>query len=266
MKSNFLSKIIDAFWILLIFALIGAALIWFVNAFNIFPLPALFEKIFSDNDEIVLPGNELEKDILELIEFNESDSDYNYSYISLTPEKATVLLTDFDVTDKYFWEVETTSGTDKNKRTQTHRIYKKGDKIRVDTIDAYSDSTTVFLNGVTKIKNNKTGEIRQISGDTDFSYDNIVNIAALDYLFSDPKQTVDFVSVSQDGEEKYLYVETEKKAFSGKDVFFISIEDGVVLNATSEIDGKTVFSQKTINFDTVSLISDDTFELISSAK
>ncbi len=262
MKSNFFSKIIDAFWILLIVVLVVVGIFSFLNAFKIFPLNALLDKIFSNEEEVLLPDNQFEKDILKLIELNEPDNDYNYSYISLSHEKVSTLLGNLEATEKYYWEVETISGTDKNKRTQTHRIYKKGDKIRVDTVDAYSDSTTVFSDGITKIKNNKTGVIRQISGDTDFSYDNVINIAALAYIFSDEEQTVDFVGVVENGEEKYLYVETAKRTFSGKDMFFVSIEHGVVLNSTSEIDGETVFSQKTLNFDTVSLISDDTFELV----
>ena len=262
MKSNFFSKIKDAFLIVLIVAIIISSILFIANTFNVFPISELFNKMFLNSQEVVLPSNEFENEILELIKANEPKDEYNYSYISLTPDKATLLLSDFETTDKYFWEVETTTVTENRNRKQTHRVYKKGDKIRIDTIDAYSDSTVVFSNGVTKIKNNKTGKIREISGDTAFSYDNIVNIAALNYLFSDSGQVVDFVSVSENSEEKYLYIETSKKSIKGKDVFFISLEHGVVLTANSEIDDKTIFLQKTLNFDTVSLISDDTFDLV----
>ena len=112
------------------------------------------------------------------------------------------------------------------------------------------------------IKNNKTGEIRKISNDTDFSYDNIINIAALDYLFSDKEQLVSFVSVSNAGDEKFLFVEIPKRNINGNDSYFISLKYGIVSNATSEINSETVFSQKTLKIDTTSVISDETFDVL----
>ena len=262
MKKAIISKIFEYIIIFLILLVVAASLLWFVRAFNIFDLPEGLEKLFYNQSDFVSESDEIEENVISLIQNNDFlDFDDNYSFLPLAPEKITELLSDFDYLDSYFWEVETSAGTDVVNHKQVHKIYKKNEKIRVDTTDAYSDVTTIFLDDLTYIKNNKTGDVRKISGDTDFSHDNVVNIAALDYLFSDSSVEVTLVEVSSHDDVKYLYVEVPKSSGLGIDKFYISLENGLVYFATSEINNKIIFSQKTLNFDKVSIISDEMFNI-----
>lgn len=264
MKNNIFSKIFNALLSVIVFIAIFSCLIWFIHTFNIFPLPENIENLFWSNSENKVNLDEIENRILELLDEGGMSDDGEYEYLLLTPEKATELLGDFKKCDKYYWEVETSTTSLGNTRKQIHRIYKSGDKIRVDTVDDFSDFTTVFSDGTTSLKNNLTGEIKKINGDTEFTYDNVVNIAALDYLFSYDDTKVSYVGVSNSNGEKYLYVEIPKTSLEGMDKYFISLDYGVVFNATSVVDSKTVFEQKTIAFDDVSLISDETFVISNS--
>lgn len=263
MKKGTLQKIVDALFVLLIISVVFFALIWFVHAFDIFPIPKSIENLFFSDNKNDTAINDDGK-ILELLPDSFQSGEHEYNFLTLTSEKASQLLSSLSKNDdSYFWEVETVSGIGKNKKTQTHRVYKKFDKVRVDTTDKITDTTTVFSDSVTVIMNNITGESRIIRGDTEFAYDNIVNIAALDYLFSDNETQVKYIGVLDKDFERYLYVEIPKLVFESQDIYLVSLEHGVVMTASTEIKGETVFSQKTITFDNNSLISDETFDLLN---
>ena len=264
MKNGFFSRLFNALFIILLFSVIVLCLIWFIHTFNIFPLPNKIENLFWSSVEDKENLDEIENSVLELLDDSFYKESGEYEYLTLTPDKATELLKSFKKCDKYFWEVETFSGTSENLRRQLHRIYKSGSKIRVDTVDDFTDSTTVFSDANTFIKNNITGEIKEINGDTEFYYGNVINIAALDYVFANENSKVSYVSVSDSNGEKYLYVEVPKTSFNGLDKYFISLNYGIVFTASSTINDENVFEQKTIKFDSVSLISDETFDISNS--
>lgn len=261
MKNRVVSKILNALWLLLVFSIIIGAFLWLIYAFNIFSFKDIWTsfRIEKTNET---DNEKYENVLLDLLPDNISNSK-QYSFLDLSSDKARELLYSFEAPENYFWEVETYSGIQNAKRNQTHRIYKKGNKIRVDTIDKYIDMTTVFADNNTVIKNNKTGEIRKISNDTDFSYDNIINLASLVFLFSETEQKINFISVEASDGLEFLYVEFPKNKVNGIDEYFISLDYGIVFSATSKIDDEIVFSQKTINIDTKSMISDETFEIIN---
>lgn len=262
MENKVFSKIVNAFWLIFIFAVVALGLLWFAYTFNIFSFRDSISSFLESGELSEESDVQLENKILHLIDASYDLEEDQYTYLELSSDKARELLYSFEPPENCYWEVETVSGVAKDKKTQVHRIYKKGDKIRVDTVDKFVDTTTVFSGSETVIKNNKTGEIRKISNDTDFSYDNIINIAALDYLFYENDQSVSFVSVSSADGEEFLYVEIPKINVSGKDLYFISLKYGIVSKATSEINSEIVFSQKTLKIDTTSVISDETFEVL----
>ena len=266
MKNGMLQRITDAILILLMLLVVFFALVWFVHAFDIFPLPAPIEKLLGEKGNYETPTDDDDR-VLELFRDNINLEEHDYNLLTLTTEKASELLSSFSAeSSTYFWEVETTSGSGNSKIIQKHKIYKKDNKTRIDTVDASSDTTVVFANGTTIIKNNKTGESRLIKGDTKFSYDTIINVASLDYLFKENNTPVKYIGVLDQDTEKYLYIEIPKSTLDGQDTFIVSLEYGIVMSADSIINGKSVFSQKTIKFDNKSIISDETFEISIQAE
>lgn len=264
MKNKIFSKFFSAIFILLIFLIVVLGIIWFIHTFNIFPLPSKIENFFWSSSEKEENLDEIENNVLELLEDSFLEDVEEYDYLTLSPEKVTELLKNFEKCDKYFWKVETVSGTDNNTKVQLHCIYKKGSKVRIDTTDDFTDSTTLFFDNKTYVKNNVTGDIKEINGDTEFYFGNIVNIAALDYVFSKENSQVSYAGVSDSNGEKFLYVEVPKTNFNGDDKYFISLNYGLVFASTSTINDKIVLKQNTIEFDSVSLISDETFDIFNS--
>ena len=261
LKSRAVSKVFDIFLTVLIITLVLIALVWFIHTFDIFSLPDKIENFFWPQHECDA-NDEIESKVVELISKSALEDD-KFDFLVLTPSKATDLLKKIEIPEKFYWEVETTSQTGDDKRIQFHRIYKSGNKIRIDTTDDFIDTTTVFFDGFTYLKNNKNGETREISGDTDFAFDSIVNIAAVQYLLSEEDASVEYVSVSTAKGETFLYVDIPKTLVSGSDKYFVSLKSGLVFTATSQIGDDVVFSQETLNFDTTSLISDETFDVLT---
>lgn len=263
MGSTFAKKVIDVVITVVFVLLIAFALLWFVHTFNVFELPMFIRRFIEQDSGYVTNVDSSEVDLLSLIESEDYVSD-NYTYVSLTANKAKQLLKSVPQPSNYYWQVETSFSYAGEQRKQKHFIYKQNDKIRVDTDENGIVFTTVFSEGRVYSINNLTGEKSEFSGDTDFTYMNIVNIAALDNFFNDSEAVVKYVAVVDVGEEKFLYVEIPKGTVNGLDKYFVSLDHGMVMYASSSIDGIDYFTQKTVEYDADSVISDSAFEFNGS--
>lgn len=260
MNKTTVAKIADIVLSLLILAAVILALLWFVHAFNVFKLPAFIENVFWPKEEPKETTDVYEEKLIALVEKQPYISG-EYELVTLTADKALELLSGVVPVSDFFWNVETTYRHDSDIRTQKHMIYKKGDKVRVDTVEDGSDTTTVFLDGNTTVLDNETGESITFSGDTEFDYTELVNIAALKNALENTTTSVNEIAIAEFENEKYLYVEIPKPVINGTDVYFISLDYGLVLEATSSLDGKVYFTQKTQTFDANSVISDNAFDV-----
>lgn len=258
MKASRFSKVIDVILTFVACVLFISALTWFVHTFEIFDLPDFVENVFwgppKSNGQ-----DEFEQNLLELME-KEPYIDGAYEYVRFTPDKALQLLSSVTPTSDFFWQVETIVSYGDASRTQLYKIYKKGEKVRVDTTEENSDLTTVFSDGITVTVNNRTGDTISFSDDTSFSYSNIINVAALEYVLT-TEPVVKDIAIVEIENEKYIYVEVPKKDIDGLDKYFVSLDHGLILYASSSIKGKEYFSQVTSVFDVESVISDNAFEL-----
>ncbi len=259
MNGSLFAKIRDIVLTVVVLVVAVIAIVWFIHTFNVFKLPDFVTVIFEPHQQTDEMTDEREKQLLNLFE-NGFDSDDGYELAKLTKEKASEVLSSIVPLDDFFWEVETTVSYADDTRTQRHNIYKRGDKVRIDTADE-QNTTTVFSDGKVVIFNGDTGESTTFSGDTDFSYSNIINIASLEYALKQPSLKVADISlVDMDG-EKYLFAEIQKSEINGVDKYLISLEHGIVITASSFIDGIEYYSQKTIGFDAQSIISDEAFDV-----
>lgn len=261
MKGNALTKTIDVLITLLICVLLIVALVWFVHTFNVFKLPAFIENIFVSDNVGDDKRDAFEENLLALMESQQYVSG-EYQFVSLTNDKAIQLLSSITPVSDFFWEVETSFSYENDLRKQLHRIYKRGEQIRIDTIEDGEDLTTVFSDSTVITVNNVTGGMSTFSGDTDFVYDSIINIAALEYALS--SDTVNDIAIVESEGKKYIYAEIPKKDIDGVDKYFVSLDYGLILSATSYIEGIEYFSQQTLSFDTESVISDKAFEITDS--
>lgn len=263
MSSTFVRKVIDFIITFIIVALVAIALLWFVHTFNVFELPDFIERLIEPETEYIDPSYDSEEELLALIESEEYISG-EFSYVSLTADKAKQLLRSIPVAENYYWKVETSTLFGGLSRTQTHSFYKQNGKVRIDTDDNGASFTTIFAGGKIFSINNVTGERSECSGDTDFSCSNVVNVAALESFFNSSKTEVDYVAAVDIGDEKYLYVEIPKESINGSDKYFVSLIHGTVMFASSVIDGVEYFSQRTVEFEPDSVISDSAFEFTVS--
>lgn len=259
---TFVRKAIDIVITLIIVVSVVSAFFWFVYTFDVFKLPSFIADIFDRDQRYADSEVTLDDDLLKLLE-TEEYIDEEYSCLLITPEKAKKLLSSVLNTDSYYWIVETVVKYGDASRIQRHSVYKKGDSVRIDTEEEDSRVTNIFSDERNVVIDNVTGEINEFSGDTDFSYSNIVNIAALDYLF-DGNVAVENIALLDADEDKYLYVEVPKKNINGTDKYFISLSCGIVMYASSTIDGEEYFTQKTISFDDTVVMLDDAFTVTYS--
>ncbi|MBE6700991.1 MAG: hypothetical protein E7582_03785 [Ruminococcaceae bacterium] len=261
MKRSVFSKIFDAIITVIVVVSLLFALAWFVHSFNIFKLPPFIAYIFEGNTSDI-SSDMYEKNFIALI----SDTDFKeseYDFVTLTSESAYDLLSAIEPETNFYWEVETVYSYDYSSRKQIHRIYKKGDKIRIDTSDDEIDTTILLVDGDITTVNNKNGKVDVQSGNTDFEYDSLINIAALKYVLLNNTSSVGNVAVVEMDGEKYLYAEFSKSEMNSIDKFFVSLDHGLVLKATSDFENKEYFNQNTLKFDEVSVISDKAFEITS---
>lgn len=261
---TFIRKTVDVLITLIIVVLLVLAFIWFVHTFDVFELPSFITKIIDPVEEYTENDDEFENELLSLLESEEYIRD-EYTYLTVTLDKAEKLLSSVKHTTDYFWKVETSVKYGDDSRTQTHTIYKKGNSTRIDTEEYGGYITNIFANGKCTVIDNITGEVNEFGGDTDFAYSNIVNIAALDVILDKGTDVnVEQIALVDVDEEKYLYVEIPKKNVNGTDKYFISLTHGIIMYASSVIDGNEYFTQRTVKFDDAAVISDEAFAVTYS--
>ncbi len=260
MRTSLIARIMDIALTLVAFVLIVVALVWFVHTFDVFELPRFVERLFEKERQIDDVYNEFDNNLLALIE-SEPYIDGDYEYVRLTEEKALQLLSSVRVRENFYWEVETAVSLSSEVRTQLHKIYKSGDNVRIDTTEEGLDFTTVYKNGETVTVNNTTDEVASFGDDTDFSYTSIINIAALEQILASQKTVVNDIAIVEIEGMKYLYAEIPKDNINGIDKLFISLDHGVVLKASSSLNGVEYFSQSTVSFDSESIISEKAFDV-----
>lgn len=253
-----IKKIIDILLTLFVCVLLVFSLAWFVYTFDVFELPQFVESIFSrkNSDEGI---DESEENLLKLIESQSYIGD-SFKPVEVTIDRALEILSALPVDNEFFWRVVTETQYKGKARIQTHEIYKKGNKVRVDTSEEGRDYTTIFDGDVTTTINNSTGERSTQRGESDFSYTSIINIAAVEGILSVENSLVRDISVVDTDDGQYLYFEVSKKDIQGTDKYFISIDCGLVMSASSTIMENSYFTQTTTAFDSVSVISDSAFE------
>lgn len=260
MKASILTKILDVLLALVICFAVIVALLWFVHTFNVFKLPGFVIKFFDGDSVSIDVQDTFETDLLTLIE-SQSYMEGEYEYVRLTGEKAHDLLSSFAPVNNYYWEVETTVTSGAENRVQNHRIYKRGEDVRIDTVDNDSDLTTVYSdNGAVTVDNKNGGKILFENGNG-FSYTDIINVSTLEKALSPDNYSIDTVAVVELEDKKYLYLEIPKSGVNGVDKFFVSLDNGIVLYSSSEINGTEYFKQNTVVFDSESVISDNAFDV-----
>ncbi len=246
-KKTALKRILECFFSGAIVALLLLLVLWFINFFKVFELPSFISDFFDGREESPDSSYFDESHFYEFLEQN-NHSESDISYISIDTENVKGLIDVLISHSNFYWEVETTLFYDKDTTVTTHKMWDDGESVRVDSVSNGLNNSLIITDSETVFRNNLTGETRTISGDTDFTPENIINIADIKFYIDSEFTDITDARLIETAEEKYLFVKFYTEKFNKTDEFYLSLDYGVVLSATSEINGVVTFSQKTKDF------------------
>ena len=246
-KKSSLRKFVEYFFSGVVVVFVLLLVLWFINYFKIFKRPSFISDFFDGEKK---DSDTAYSDESHLYEFLEQSgvSENSVSFAEIEKENVNSFVDVLTSKKGYYYEVETTVFYDGRSTATDHMIWNEDDYIRVDSKGKNLDNTYIVTHDGIEFSNNLTGEKRKIEGDVDFTPENIINIADVRfYLNSEYSETVD-AKLVQAEEEKCLYLKFYTERYNKTDEFYISLDKGVVLSSTSQIDGVLTFYQKTKEF------------------
>ncbi len=257
-KSN-LKKIFEYIFSGILILALTLVVLWALFYYKVLPTPAFLSTLFNSEDEV------------DSSYYNE-DKFYDYLEGITEPETEVRTLTvDIDnvsdfinavkVQDNYYWELEVENfyGEDSNK--YSHTVWATDNKLRVDSASKYSDTTTVIDSEGVHIRNNKNGEVNDVGTDTEFTFSGVVNIADIEFYLTSRHSEIKEAGLIDTDTEKYLYVRVYTESLDKTDEFYVSLDSGIVLFASSEIASERVFVQTTREFRTNYTAASDIFKI-----
>ncbi len=259
-KNPTLRKICECFFSGVIIAVLLLLVLWFINFFKVFPLPDFLKNFFDSNKESPDSSYYDESRFYEFLE-NSGEGVSTVEYVSLNKDNVVHLIKKLIVQEGYYWEVETEVFYGASSSLSVHKIWNNGSSMRVDTVSNGINTSLAVTDKGTAFRDNLNGKTRIIEGDTDYAPESIINIADIAfYVNSERTQITDARFVETDSEE-YLYISFYTEEFDKTDEFYLSLDYGIVLSASSEMEGVQTFSQKTKDFVLDSTMSEELFSI-----
>ena len=247
-KKTVIKKICGYFFSGVFFALLLVLVVWFLYYFNIFKMPDFIVNFFGGKAENIDTSYYDEQRFYEFLEKN-GVSRNNVDFVILNNDNTAHFLNALEPCDNYQSKLIAKRFYEENVSEYKYTVWKDGTSWRVDCTGEHENTTTVRTGETTVSYNNLTGESRTINGDTDFTLENAVNIADVKQYINSLDTKVEESRLVTTDSAQYLYVKFNTEAYNKIDEFYVSLDYGVVLSATSEIRGKVVFSQITESFE-----------------
>ena len=255
-----LKKIVEYFFSAAIIGLALLLLLWFLYYFNVFPMPKFVTELFDGQDGGVDSSYYNEDDFYDFLEKKES-VDTELLEVELTVDNVKKVIAAIDPVDTFYWKAETEIFYEDKSDSSTHNVWSQNGKVRVDSVTTFENVTTVIENDTTGIRNNFNGQVNKIVGDTDFSFDEMINIADIDFYMDSSLSEVKEAKFIKTDDGEYLFVSFYTGELDKTDSFYLSLDCGIVLFAYSEIASETVFNQKTLEFRKQETLGEDVFKI-----
>ncbi|MBQ9976949.1 MAG: hypothetical protein IJP16_10600 [Clostridia bacterium] len=257
-KSN-LKKILEyIFSVILILALI-LVILWALFFYKVLPTPSFLSALFNSEDEVDSSYYNEERfyDYLESI----SDAETEIRTLTVEIDNVSDFINAVKVRDNYYWELEVENfyGGESNK--YSHSVWATDKKLRVDSTSKYSDTTTVIDEDGVRIRNNKNGETNVFGTDAKLTFSSVVNIADIEFYLESKQSEIQEAGLIDTDTEKYLYVRVYTESLDKTDEFYVSLDSGIVLFASSEIASERVFVQTTRELRTNYTAASDIFRI-----
>jgi hypothetical protein len=253
-------RILECFFSGVFIALALILLIFFLNRWGIFPLPQIISDFFNFEKGEVDQSYYDEERFYEFLS-NNTSSDTEIKEVKLTVDNVSEFIRAIPVYSNYYWEIESQMLYSDKSTLYEYTIHSHNERYRIDEIHGNKNLTTVKDSEETVIRDNVTLNKRTIIGDTDFSFENLISIADIDFYLSSPDSVIKEARLIDTDTEKYLFVEFYTETLRKTDEFYISLDYGVVLFAMSRMGEEIVFTQKTNSFNPNYTPSDALFKI-----
>ena len=258
--KGLLKKICEYFFSAAIIGFVLLLLLWFFYYFNIFSMPNFITRFFGGRDGEVDSSYYNEEHFYDFLLKNEGVNTY-FTEVSLTNDNVKSVISSITPISTFYWKAQTQLFYENKSNGYQHTVWSFDGKMRVDSASTYTNTTTVINEDTTLVRNNINGRVNKIVGDTDFSFDEIINIADIAlYMDSSLSEVKEARFIDADS-DKYLFVSFYTEKLDKVDSFYISLDYGIVLFAYSEISNVKVFEQKTQEFLKQYSYSEDIFKI-----
>lgn len=254
------NKIIEYFFSALIILIVVLLLLGFLLYFKIIPTPAFLGNVFDFGKEEVDSSYYDESEFYAFLQ-NKQSTEADVKTLHVNTDNAADFIEALKTCENFYWELNTVDVYKNNEASSSHSIWSQDGKMRADTVSQYQNTTVVIDGDKTVVRNNKNGDVRTFEGDTDFTFESVVNIADIEFYIDSSDSAMKEASLVNTETEKYLCVVFENSELGKTDEFYISLDYGIVLFAVSYIDGEKVFTQTTKDFRPDYQASSDIFKI-----
>ena len=232
-KKSFNYELVKRILFFTITAVFTAAVIYavliLIAKFDVFPLSDKAKELilfFEGREDPPSPERDKMFDILH----TEGESGDNYEKADMSPNILAYLET-LKEPDVFFRESITTYYSDEKTKSFTHRIYKNGDKVRIETeSDGYS-RTVIHSNGDTYIRYPNTGEEVLYRNDESFSYLAETGIRAVSDFFTADNKMDELVSFTRSPSGSLMNIVFSSPSTKLKEEYKISLHYEIVSSA-----------------------------------
>lgn len=231
-------------------AVITAAVIYgvlvLIAMFDVFPMPEGLKDIVLFFEEKEDPPS-TERDKMFDILHTEGESGDNYEKADISPNIMAYLET-FKEPEVFFRESITTYYSGDISKAYTHRIYKNGDNVRIETESDNYSRTVIHSNGDTYISYPDTGEEVLYRNDESFSYLAETGIRAVSDFFSADNKMDEIVSFTRSPTGSSMNIVFSSPSLKIQEKYRISLHYEIVSEADIYSGDTLVFTLTTPQF------------------
>ncbi len=167
----------------------------------------------------------------------------------ITVQNAIEAIKQIKTSDKYYAIFEVERFSDNQSITVKNTVWTSGTKYRVETVGDVK--RTVICDGERVKIINADGDSKILNAAGDFSYADQTGLADIEYFTENAENELinaRFAKLSGRGKDNIIYVEFYYPRFNQLEMFYISVDYGVVLAAQTYVDDKLTYRLTTSEF------------------
>ena len=171
-KNKIIEYFFSAVAVLLVLLLIFSFLVYF----NLIPTPAFLTEVLG------FSSGEIDSSYYDESEFyaflqNKENKAPDIKTLHVNVDNVSEFITALKSNVNFYWELDTVELYKNASAEYSHSVWSQDGKTRADTVSPYQNTTIVIENGKTVVRNNKNGDVKTFEGDTEFTFESVVNIA-----------------------------------------------------------------------------------------